>query len=170
MVEHFMGLPASFRTGNVLAYVAVPPEAPTAVLVEGLWRAGAAVYFPRLDRFRPGEMDVVRVLAWHELVQGPYFGIPQPAAEVPALDVYKLDVIVLPGVGFDRVGRRIGQAGGYYDRLLARVPQRIVRIGWAFATQFVERLPEKSHDQRVDMLVTEAGVTRFSRDKQVNPA
>lgn len=161
MVEHFLRLPARERSGRVLAYVAVAPEAPTRALVESLWRDGVTVYFPRLDKSRPGEMDIVPVTAWDELVPGPYFGIPQPSAVAPALDAEHLDAIVLPGVGFDRDGRRIGQAGGYYDRLLAGLPRRIVRIGWAFAVQFVDALPEEPHDERVDLVVTEAGVERF---------
>lgn len=161
MVDHFTALPAAERTGRVLVYVAVDPEARTRRLIERLWADGATVCLPRLDRSRPGWMDVVPVSGWDELVAGPYFDIPQPSFDVPALDAHTLDVIVLPGVGFDRKGRRIGQAGGYYDRLLAKIGRNAVRIGWAFSAQYVERLPEEAHDERVDMLITEDGVQRF---------
>lgn len=161
MLAHFAALPEPERSGRLLLYVAVPPEAPTTALTERMWEQGHTVCLPRLSKERPGYMDVVPVDGWDELVPGPYFGIPQPAPDAPALPPEQLDVIVLPGVGFDYDGRRIGQAGGYYDRLLARLPRRIVRIGWAFAVQWVERLPEEPHDEAVHLLVTEAGVTRF---------
>lgn len=161
MLDRFSALPENERSGRVLVYVAVPPEAPTTALIERLWHEGHTVCLPRLSKERPGIMDVVPIGAWDELVPGPYFGIPQPADGVTTLPPEQLDVIVLPGVGFDHDGRRIGQAGGYYDRLLAGLSRRIVRIGWAFAVQFVQRLPEEPHDERVQLLVTELGVTRF---------
>lgn len=161
MLSHFLDLPLHERTGRLLLYVAVGAEAPTAQLIERLWADGQTVCLPRLYRQRPGHMDVVPVARWDELVPGPYFDIPQPGPDVPAIRPDELDVVILPGVGFDGDGRRIGQAGGYYDRLLARLPKRIVRIGWAFSVQCVARLPEEPHDQRVDLLVTDAGITRF---------
>lgn len=163
MTARFQSLPPRERGGVVLLYAAVPPEAPTKRLIETLWDGGVTVCLPRLHRSRPGIIDPVVVRGWDELVPGPYFDIPQPPADGPVLAPEQLDVIVLPGVGFDRRGRRVGQAGGYYDRLLARTPDRVVRIGWAFEVQFVDELPEEPHDEGVDLLVTEDALRRFSR-------
>jgi len=162
MVDHFFSLPEIARAGslNVLLYAAAGSEAPTKPLAGRLLRAGHRVFLPRLDRERPGEMDVVPVSSWDELVPGPYFGIPQPPPDVPPVPPESLDAVVVPAVGFDRNGRRLGQGGGYYDRFFARLPRRILRIGWAFSVQVVDELPSEKHDQGVDLIVTEAGVVR----------
>lgn len=166
MVEHFVELPevqhvlVRGAAARVMLYAATGPEAPTRPLAQRLLQDGVTVCLPRLSRARRGEMDVVPIRAWSELVSGPFFDIPQPDADAAAVPPETLDVVVVPGVGFDPQGRRLGQGGGYYDRMLATLPRRIVRIGWAFSVQVVEALPEEAHDQGVDLIVTEAGVVR----------
>ena len=62
----------------------------------------------------------------------------------------------MPGVTFDRTGRRLGYGGGYYDRLLPLLPAQAPRIAGAFHVQIVERVPAGPHDMTVDAIVTEA--------------
>jgi 5-formyltetrahydrofolate cyclo-ligase len=88
--------------------------------------------------------------------EGPY-GVSEPDAPEWAENA-SVDVIIVPCVGFDRKGRRLGHGGGYYDRLLAGYGGH--RIGLAFSFQEVESLPETSHDQRLNTIVTERGVQR----------
>lgn len=90
------------------------------------------------------------------LVDGAY-GIVEPD---PASAVLRrpgdLDVILVPGVVFDRHGHRIGYGAGYYDRFLARCPPAVVTIGVCFEGQMHQRrLPVEKHDQSVDLVVTE---------------
>ncbi|RQD85149.1 MAG: 5-formyltetrahydrofolate cyclo-ligase [Methanocalculus sp. MSAO_Arc2] len=85
------------------------------------------------------------------------FGVPEPIGnEIPA-DGADVDTIILPMLGFDRQGGRIGYGAGYYDRFLARYPD-ISKIGIAFACQEVEALPIDPHDVLMDAIVTEDGV------------
>ncbi len=71
----------------------------------------------------------------------------------------QLDSILVPGLVFDRDGRRIGYGSGYYDRLLSSVSYTTRRIGICFEEQIVqEELPENPHDERVDSVVTEGGI------------
>lgn len=151
---------------RVLLYAAVGAEAPTRPLAEKLMAAGVEVCLPRLKKDRPGEMEIARVSDWGALVPGPFFGIPQPADDVPALAPERLSMVVVPGVGFDRAGRRLGNGGGYYDRFLPQLPERAARVGWAFLLQVVEQLPEEAHDCRVDIIVTEEGVLRPEGQKE----
>jgi 5-formyltetrahydrofolate cyclo-ligase len=68
--------------------------------------------------------------------------------------------LVIPGVGFDLQGRRLGRGGGFYDRYLENFQG--LRIGVCFACQLVSHLPEELHDQRMDAIVTEDRVVRPS--------
>lgn len=82
------------------------------------------------------------------------FGImePDPACCAPALPG-ELEVIIVPGVGFDRAGRRLGSGHGYYDRFLPQCAA--TRVGLAFSLQLCETVPSDAHDQRMDFVVTE---------------
>ena len=85
------------------------------------------------------------------------FGVPEPIGnEIPA-DGADIDTIILPMLGFDRRGGRIGYGAGYYDRFLSKYPS-IRKIGIAFACQEMEALPLDPHDIQMDAIITEDGV------------
>jgi len=97
-----------------------------------------------------------------ELVPG-FRGILEPPPHAPAIGLSQVRLIVVPGVGFDRHGHRIGQGGGHYDRLLARLRATAhpgLVVGLAYAVQIVPEVPREPHDQAVDLVVTEEGLLR----------
>jgi len=77
------------------------------------------------------------------------------------------DVILMPLLGFDRTGTRLGYGGGYYDRTLMRLGSRPRLIGLAFECQGFERIPRAPHDVPLDAIVTEAGVVQFAEAEAV---
>ncbi len=115
------------------------------------WRRGAAVWLPRV--ITDGS------LAWHPVVdplqlrRGAYrIREPDPrlVAEAPLPTAC---LLVVPGLGFGRDGGRLGQGGGYYDRLLASAPTGLISLGVGFACQLVDDLPLADHDRRVSALI-----------------
>ncbi|PJI42543.1 MAG: 5-formyltetrahydrofolate cyclo-ligase [Ferrovibrio sp.] len=92
------------------------------------------------------------------------YGIPAPAANATPLVP---DMLLVPLVGFDTAGYRLGMGGGYYDATLqglrAVVEKKILAVGYAFAVQQVAELPHAAHDERLDWAVTERGAVRFER-------
>jgi 5-formyltetrahydrofolate cyclo-ligase len=85
------------------------------------------------------------------------FGVPEPiGSEIPA-DATAIGTIILPMLGFDRAGGRIGYGAGYYDRFLSKNPG-LRKIGIAFGCQEVENLPVDENDIRMDMIITEEGI------------
>ena len=90
-------------------------------------------------------------------------GIPEPVFHPDRVFAPEaLDVVVLPGLLFDRNGNRLGYGGGYYDRFLATQAPQALRVGLAFARQLADApIPAEPHDMRLDMLVTEAEILRF---------
>ena len=100
-------------------------------------------------RWRPGA----------ELAVGP-FAIEQPAASAEVIALASLDVILMPLLGFDRAGTRLGSGAGYYDRALASRGARAAApllVGVAFALQEFDQLPHDSWDVPLDAVVTENG-------------
>jgi len=85
------------------------------------------------------------------------FGVPEPiGSEIPARGE-DVDTILLPMLGFDRTGARIGYGAGYYDRFLEKFPS-LRKIGIAFSCQEMERLPLDPTDVLMDYIVTEEGI------------
>jgi 5-formyltetrahydrofolate cyclo-ligase len=85
-----------------------------------------------------------------------HYGIREPKAPlIRPIPAGEIDVVIVPGVAFDRRGCRIGYGGGYYDRFLPQAPQA-ARIGVAFACQLVAGIPADTHDIPMDGVVTDA--------------
>jgi len=85
------------------------------------------------------------------------FGVPEPiGSEIPAL-AEDIDTIILPMLGFDRAGGRIGYGAGYYDRFLSKNPG-LRKVGIAFACQEVGSIPVDENDIRMDAVLTEDGI------------
>jgi 5-formyltetrahydrofolate cyclo-ligase len=80
------------------------------------------------------------------------FGMLEPAPDLPVIEPGTLDVILVPGVAFDRQGGRLGFGGGFYDRFLPTTPA--LRVAATYDECLCEALPCGEHDQRMDWVVT----------------
>lgn len=89
------------------------------------------------------------------LVRHP-FGMWEPAPDLPVVDPALLDIVLVPGVAFDRRGVRLGFGGGFYDRFLPTTPA--LRVGVTYDFSLVDELPCNEGDQRVDWIVTPQGL------------
>ena len=65
-----------------------------------------------------------------------------------------LDLVLVPGLAFDRRGHRLGHGHGYFDRFLARVPKATSTVGLAYRFQLLDRLPAATHDRAVQTILT----------------
>ena len=86
------------------------------------------------------------------------FGTLAPSELAPKAEP---DVVIMPLLGFDARGTRLGYGGGYYDRTLAAMAKKPRLVGLAFAAQELDRIPREAHDVPLDAIVTEAGVRHF---------
>ncbi|MEE9404150.1 MAG: 5-formyltetrahydrofolate cyclo-ligase [Algisphaera sp.] len=150
--------------GGVLAYAAMGSEVSTQKIMNELWATRHRVALPRVMDAGQGQMQAVWIEQGAVLESGPHGTWAPPLGVVLNPDVDPPTVVLVPGVAFcPQTGMRLGQGGGFYDRYLARVPKALV-VGLAFATQCDEAVAglAQPHDRGVDVLVTEAGVRRFS--------
>jgi len=91
--------------------------------------------------------------SWEELSIGSY-GILEPRIEkIRKTDIKDIDLIIVPGVAFDRSGNRLGHGKGYYDRLMKKT--KATKVGLCFEFQLLDEIPTESHDKSVDILLTE---------------
>ncbi len=142
-------LPALPRL-RVAAYAALPSEVHLAPLLRDVCARYAAVALPV---FGPGGTPALAACTNVDALIPGARGVQVPPEPWTLVDAGAVDVIVVPGVAFDRTGARLGRGAGFYDRLLARAPGR--RIGVAYECQLVDTIPAEPHDARVDVVATE---------------
>jgi len=152
-----LGLEAVLHARSVLTFASFGSEIPTTELVEGLHAAGKRVLLPFLAG---GAMEAAVVEPGAPMAASSY-GALEPASRSP-VDPSTIDVVIAPGLAFDRSGNRLGYGGAYFDRYLQRIRPAAVRIGVGFAFQVVDEVPVAAHDERLDLVVTEAGVLECS--------
>ena len=131
----------------VCAFLPLPSEPQ----IQPLWAAaaGPAFCFPRV---RGVELQLIQIENRAHLAAADWK--LEAFADSPLVAPESVDLILVPGLAFTRDGRRLGRGGGYYDRLLARLPAATVKLGVCFAPQLLPDLPTDLHDMRVDEIVT----------------
>jgi 5-formyltetrahydrofolate cyclo-ligase len=154
VVDRFLDLPEVRRARTVMLFSSFGSEVPTGSLIERLHTRGVMVALPRIEGtalvpipYAPGDPTTTTT-----------FGAEEPVGGIP-LDPSSIDVVGVPGVAFDRGGRRIGYGGGYYDRFLRGLPA--FTVGLAFGLQVLdEDIPAGRFDLPVDAIVTEEETIR----------
>lgn len=158
--ERLLGLPAIQAARTVLFYLPTRTEISPIAASEACREEGVTVALPRVDE----GSNEISIVAWDSGDRGDLVsdaaGMLAPASG-RVLRVGEIDAVVVPGVAFDREGRRLGRGGGFYDRLLVRLSERCPAIGFAFAAQLVDRVPEEPHDLRVAAVVTDAEIVEI---------
>lgn len=151
---HLVAVSALHGAETVAVYSAIRDELDIEAVAHILRSRGVTTVYPRVV---PGQ----RQLHFHP-ASGPdqlhpsSYGIPEPPADHPLVTIESIDVVLLPGLGFDASGSRLGWGGGYYDRTLAPHPH-VARVGVAFECQVLEEIPMEPGDVAVHYLVTERG-------------
>lgn len=141
-------------SGPIGSYLATGSEVDLDPLHKRLWQAGHALYVPKIRS--KTQMDFVRLSSPEDEVVARY-GI-RTSQQEEAIAPAALVALLIPCIGFNQEGHRLGMGGGYYDRWLAHTtPGAPLRIGVAFSLQQAE-LKAEIWDQKFDLVVTESGV------------
>ncbi len=140
---------------HIALYHAVGGEFPTMPLLNACWAAQKITYLPIIEKsglLTFGRFDANTPLSKNAL------DILEPQ-ETQLIAAQDLDLLLLPLVGFDKKGNRLGSGGGYYDRLLKNLESLpIFALGLGFSCQEVERLPKEPQDQAIQGVLTEQGI------------
>lgn len=154
VAEKFFDLPAVENSKLILSYMPAKNELDVRIINEKLTKMGKRVAYPLciedggLRLLVPESTDAFNIGA---------YGILEPDAERSSeVSAEELDLIIVPAVAFTPICRRLGQGGGYYDRLLARSNAVTVGVGYDF--QLLDELPLEPHDRPLDFAVIPLGV------------
>jgi len=147
-------LPEYAGASTVLFYVDFRSEVMTLRMIDEALKEGKRVIVPKVDR-AAHRLVLFEIKDPADLVSG-YMGIPEPS-EGTAVKVgpAEIDLVVMPGVGFDTQGKRLGYGGGYYDRLIETLRPNAGLVALAFEVQVEDEIPSEPHDKRVSKVITE---------------
>jgi len=147
-------------SGTILFYLNFRSEAATRTMIGAALTAGKKVLLPKVDR-KAHRLKLFEVKDLGADLEAGYMGIYEPVEGLarPA-SPEEADLVIMPGVGFDGNGRRLGYGGGYYDRLIETLRPDAKLIALAFDAQVVEEIPAEEHDKKVDKIITESRVIK----------
>lgn len=137
------------KKGPIAVYLASKEEIDLTDFISATLSFGCVLVAPR---WNGTEYELVRIENLEMLVKGPH-GILEPSAG-PVVCPKDVRAWLVPGLAFTRKGGRLGYGGGWYDRLLCKVPKRVPKIGIAYAFQLVDELPTEPHDIRLTSIVS----------------
>ncbi len=141
---------------TIMVYSSFKKEACTIPLIEKLTASGASVVLPGVT----GSEIIPYYCSDQSVMKAGPFGIMEPDPEkCSACEPSTIDIIIVPGIVFDKKGGRLGFGKGYYDRFLARIGKKALKIGLCYDFQLLkdDLLPTEPHDIPMDMILTENG-------------
>ncbi|NQU38576.1 MAG: 5-formyltetrahydrofolate cyclo-ligase [Lentisphaerae bacterium] len=150
VLERLLALPSVAGAAVVGLYLALPGEVDISGLMAVVLSAGRGVCIPAYHAVS-GVYAMAEVGPSTRYVDS-RFGLREPIDPVWA-DLSTLECVVVPGVAFDRGGRRVGHGGGHYDHMLAGIAAR--KVGVAFDFQLFDRVPAEAHDVQMDLVITQ---------------
>lgn len=137
---------------DIFVYVSYDSEIDTKFLITRALREEKNIYIPRTN-YETKLMEAVKIVSLENLKEDKY-GILEPKKNELATNLENIDLVIVPGVAFDKNGGRMGYGGGFYDRYLNKCGKNIHKISLAYDFQVVDLIPMDEHDIKVDQIIT----------------
>jgi 5-formyltetrahydrofolate cyclo-ligase len=140
---------------TILFYASFAGEVDTSEMMRQAQRQSKTIVLPVISESQK-KITPSQVLDLNcELEIGPYGVLHPKKSCFRPVDLDDIDLVIVPGVAFDKKGNRLGRGKGYYDRLLKNIPPHIPTVGLAFAFQILDTLPQLAeHDCPVKKVIT----------------
>jgi 5-formyltetrahydrofolate cyclo-ligase len=150
------------KAENILFYVSFNKEVNTQEIIKGLLKEKEKNIIVPFTIKNDLRLHLSELKDFVEL-EPKTFGILEPKEKyIREFNKDKLDLVIVPGIVFDKKGHRIGYGYGYYDRFLKTIKKEIVKIGLAFDFQLIEKIPEEKHDVPLNIIVTENEIIKVN--------
>lgn len=162
-VQHLIGHRVFSAAQHIACYLPNDGELDITPLIDQAWAMGKTVYLPVLSLIHRNHLHFLPYRPDDELVRN-RFGIPEPIVKSRRMiDLKRLDLVLMPLVGFDARGNRLGMGGGFYDRSFAFLRRRQYwlkprLLGVAYDFQEVKKLDSNAWDVPLNGVATETGV------------
>ncbi len=158
--ENILSLPEWRNARTIAGYMPMKREAQITPLLESALGDKKKLFLPWVTP-KTNDIALAPIQELKNDLVVSHYGILEPKDELKKTTFDPvLDIILVPGIGFDKTGNRIGHGKGYYDRLLACTEG--IRCGICFESHLVEQVPIDTYDQKMDLVITEKQVIRIS--------
>jgi 5-formyltetrahydrofolate cyclo-ligase len=159
--EKLLSLPEFRDSKVILFYMSIRGEVKTDSMISEVLQTGKKVLVPVAD-VKNRRLLISEIHDLNELSPGS-FGVPEPKHphEFP---IDKIDLVIIPGIAFDRKGDRIGYGTGFYDRFLKTLKKTVPFIALAYDLQIVPEIPKDEMDVRISKIITEKEVIECAAD------
>jgi 5-formyltetrahydrofolate cyclo-ligase len=142
------------RANKIFIFVSLGQEVDTHKIILHALNLGKQVLVPKVISMAEG-MKAIKINSLEELSPGK-MGILEPTMEMKEVaNVQDIELVILPGLAFDKQGGRIGYGGGFYDRFIKNVNKEAKIIGICYDFQIVSKVPMEEHDVKPSKLITE---------------
>ncbi len=156
--ERFFSLPQIKKAESILLYYPHKNEVDTLPIISDLLKEGKIVLLPKVQG---KDIIPIQIKDLSNLKEG-YAGIKEPEGNPVSVD--SIDVIIVPGVAFDKKGHRLGYGKGFYDRFLKKT--KGLKIGLAYDFQVIEELPSEEHDVPLDLIITPTQIIHTKEERK----
>ena len=159
--QNLISTPQFLEASTIMMYLPLPNEADISETILHAWQLRKTVVVPKIS-WQQRHMIPVQISSLEtgtELSIGAS-GLRNPVTGVP-IPFEQINLVVAPGLGFDRHGNRLGRGGSYYDRFFANDELKTVKCGFAFEEQVTDSVPVTEHDVPMDFLVTDQNIIYF---------
>ncbi len=153
IIHQLLNHPWYKECSTLFTYVSMDNEVQTHSLILKAISDGKRVCVPRVVPRHYMVAVPIRNLT-DDLKKG-FFDVLEPIEQLPPISSDDVDLVIVPGLVFDREGYRVGYGGGYYDKYLEAIPAHCRTIGLAFHTLITDRIPRQAHDKKVMLVITE---------------
>jgi len=158
IMEKLIKLPELRQSKVVMSYLSFKNEVDTEAIIDWCFNQGKEVVIPYCEM---GSNEIIPCKLYPDRrgLEKNKFGIWEPKKDLKtSIEIDNIDVIIVPGVGFDNNCNRLGFGGGYYDRFLAKRQRETQAIAICYQNQIVESIPTDDYDIKMDMVVTESNI------------
>lgn len=147
----------------IMCYVDFKNEVRTEEIIKTAIDEGKNIIIP-ISVVETRQLILSQLLDYDKELESSTYGILEPKKEfIREVNPELIDLVLMPGVAFDRRGYRIGYGGGYYDRFLTRIDDSVPKIALAFDLQMVPYVRKGRYDIPVDYIITEKEIIKASK-------
>lgn len=138
---------------NIMVYISFKNEVNLKYLIEQSWMNGKNIFIPKTN-IVAHTMQPYQINSWDDTIKGNY-NLIEPKNNLTPFPIDEIELVLVPGIVFDRKGNRLGYGGGYYDRFFSQFIVHPFRIGVCYEFQLIDNLPSEQHDLPMNEIVTE---------------
>jgi 5-formyltetrahydrofolate cyclo-ligase len=157
IIDKFYNSEEYKKAEKIFIYISYSSEIDTKSIINKALKDNKKIYVPRTE-FKIRRMDAIEITSLDNLTESSY-GTLEPGVGESYIDPNELDLIIVPGVAFDRNGGRMGYGAGFYDRYFKKINKdnamKIKKLALAYDFQVIERVPMDKNDMPIDNIITD---------------